>query len=101
MEEKVTINSLLKARDPSRLLGLRIAPTRCTRTCTKLRNGLCPIAKGDTIDCGKKRRTGCPFMGANRQIDLRRVEYYLMHPDQLALFIYIGLYDSQGVPENG
>jgi len=100
MQQKLTVNNLLRARDPSKLLGLRIAPTRRTMPCTKLRNGGCPIAKGDTIDCGKKRRTGCPFMGTDGKIDPRRIGYYLMNPEKLALFILVGLYGEQGVPAN-
>jgi len=68
--------------------------------CTKLRNGTCPVAKGDSIDCNKRRRTGCPYMGAKGEIDPKKILDYLMNPAKLGLFIRDGLYDSQGVPKN-
>jgi len=79
------------------LSGLRPHSTRRTLPCTKLRNGQCPIAGYERVDCHMRIKRGCPFKGAGGKIDLARVQAYLQNPDALGLWLSRSLYGPNGV----
>ena len=74
-----------------------VQPMRVTRPCTKLRYGTCPIVLANALDCNKRRRVGCPILGLDGKIDIRRVQFFLSQPQILGNWLLLGLYGPQGV----
>jgi len=108
MDPQLTVGQLLGANNLTGILGApgspgsRVHATKRTLPCTKLRNGTCPLVLGETLDCGKSRKIGCPFMGIDGKMDYAELKRYLADPElrELGRWIAKGLYGPNGVPKN-
>ena len=80
-----------------------------TPTCSWLRHGKCPIVLGQSLDCSKELKLGCPFTankktGVNRtsrKIDLEKVYRYQNDMPALAQWMLEQTYGVRAFPEDG
>ena len=80
-----------------------------TPTCSWLRRGKCPIVIGQSLDCPKEPKLGCPFtankkIGVNRtsrKIDLEKVHRYQNDMPALAQWRLAQTSGVRDTPEEG
>jgi len=80
-----------------------------TPTCSWLRRGKCPIVIGQSVDCSKEHKLGCPYtenrkIGINhtsRKIDLEKVYRYQNDMPALSQWMLEQTYGVRATPEAG
>ena len=90
-------DKLLKSLQKGMPARVGVKSGRRTLPCVKLRNGGCPIARYERIDCHMQIKIGCFFKGDDGRIDPGRVQAFLRNPDSLGSWLAWGLYGPSGV----